>query len=92
MPKKIPLRQCVGCREMKPKKELIRVVRSPEGDISLDFKGKLPGRGAYVCPDEACLARARKSRALERAFSTQLPAEVYEALEQQMKVGSVDAS
>ena len=92
MPKKIPLRQCVGCREMKPKKELIRVVRSPEGDVSLDFKGKLPGRGAYVCPDEACLTRARKSRALERAFSAQLPAEVYEALEQQMKEGSDDAS
>jgi len=91
MPKKIPLRQCVGCREMKPKKELIRVVRSPEGAVSLDFKGKLPGRGAYVCPDPACLARARTSRALERAFSAQLPAEVYEALELQMKEGSDDA-
>ena len=85
MPKKIPMRQCVGCREMKPKKELIRVVRSPEGTVSLDFKGKLPGRGAYVCPDSACLARARKARALERAFDTALPPEVYEALEQQMK-------
>ena len=76
MPKKIPLRQCVGCREMKPKKELIRVVRSPEGQVSLDFKGKLPGRGAYLCPDPACLARAKKSRALERAFSAQLPDEL----------------
>lgn len=85
MPKKIPLRQCVGCREHKPKKELIRVVRSPEGEVSLDFKGKLPGRGAYVCPLEGCLAKARKSRALERAFDTALPAEVYDALEQQMK-------
>ena len=85
MPKKIPLRQCVGCREHKPKKELIRVVRSPEGAVSLDFKGKLPGRGAYVCPLAACLAKARKSRALERAFETTLPAEVYEALEQQME-------
>ena len=91
MPKKIPMRQCVGCREMKPKKELIRVVRSPEGEVSLDFKGKLPGRGAYVCPAEDCLARARKSRALERAFSAQLPAEVYEALESQMKEGDKDA-
>ena len=91
MPKKIPLRQCLGCREMKPKKELIRVVRSPEGDVSLDFKGKLPGRGAYVCPDPACLARARKARALERAFSTQLPPEVFEGLEAQMKEGSNDA-
>ena len=85
MPKKIPLRQCVGCREHKPKKELIRVVRSPEGEVSLDFKGKLPGRGAYVCPLEGCLAKARKSRALERAFDTALPAKVYDALEQQMK-------
>ena len=85
MPKKIPMRQCLGCREHKPKKELIRVVRSPEGDVSLDFKGKLPGRGAYVCPQAACLAKARKSRALERAFDTALPPEVYEALEQQME-------
>ncbi|MBO5340755.1 MAG: YlxR family protein [Oscillospiraceae bacterium] len=85
MPKKIPLRQCVGCREMKPKKELIRVVKSPEGAVALDFKGKLPGRGAYVCPSAACLARARKSRALERAFDTALPPEVYQALEQQME-------
>ena len=85
MPKKIPMRQCVGCREMKPKKELIRVVRSPEGAVSLDFRGKLPGRGAYVCPDSACLARARKARALERAFDTALPPEVYTALEDQMK-------
>ena len=85
MPKKIPMRQCVGCREMKPKKELIRVVRSPEGAVSLDFRGKLPGRGAYVCPDSACLARARKARALERAFDTALPPEVYAALEEQMK-------
>ena len=85
MPKKIPMRQCLGCREHKPKKELIRVVRSPEGEVALDFKGKLPGRGAYVCPLADCLAKARKSRALERAFDTALPPEVYEALEQQMK-------
>lgn len=84
MPKKIPLRQCLGCREMKDKKALIRVVRSPEGAISLDFKGKLPGRGAYVCPDMECLKKARKSRALERAFETAIPQEVYELLEQQM--------
>lgn len=85
MPKKIPMRQCLGCREHKPKKELIRVVRSPDGEVALDFKGKLPGRGAYVCPQSDCLARARKSRALERAFETALPPEVYEALEQQME-------
>ena len=85
--KKIPQRQCVGCREMKNKRDLIRVVRSPEGTISLDFKGKLPGSGAYVCPDPACLAKARKSRALERAFETAIPAEVYDQLERQMGEG-----
>ena len=83
-PKKIPQRQCLGCREMKNKKDLIRVVRSPEGEISLDFKGKKPGRGAYVCPDSACLAKARKSRALERAFDMAIPPEVYDQLERQM--------
>lgn len=85
MPKKIPMRQCLGCREMKPKKELIRVVRSPQGDMSLDFKGKLPGRGAYVCPNSACLQKARKAKALERAFSAPMPDEVWEGLEAQMK-------
>ena len=84
-PRKIPQRQCLGCREMKNKKDLIRVVRSPEGEISLDFKGKKPGRGAYVCPEEACLAKARKSRALERAFSAPMPDEVWAGLEAQMK-------
>ena len=64
MPKKIPLRQCLGCREMKPKRELIRVVRSPEGELSLDFKGKAPGRGAYLCRDVKCLRAARRARRL----------------------------
>lgn len=90
MPKKIPMRQCVGCREMKEKKSLIRVVRSPEGQVSLDFRGKLPGRGAYVCPDRSCLKRARKSRALERAFSLSLPPEVWKDLEAQMKEAEPD--
>lgn len=85
MPKKIPMRQCVGCREMKEKRSLIRVVKSPDGVVSLDFKGKLPGRGAYVCPDPECLKRARKSRALERAFSSLILDEVWESLEAQMK-------
>ena len=85
MPKKIPVRQCLGCRGHQPKPELIRVVRSPEGEVSLDFKGKKPGRGAYVCPDAGCLAKARKSRALERAFETAVPAEVYGQLEEQMR-------
>ena len=89
MPKKIPMRQCLGCREMKPKGELIRVVRSPEGEISLDFRGKKPGRGAYLCPDQTCLAKAKKGRAIERAFSAQVDPEVYAALEEQMKAGEV---
>ena len=91
MPKKIPMRQCVGCREMKEKKSLIRLVKPPEGPVSLDFKGKLPGRGAYVCPSGECLKRARKSRALERAFSAPLPPEVWEGLEAQMKEVPSDA-
>ena len=88
MEKKIPMRQCLGCREMKPKKELIRVVRSPEGEISLDFKGKASGRGAYVCPDPRCLKKAIKARALERDFSAQIPQEIYERLESQMEGGA----
>ena len=88
MEKKIPMRQCLGCREMKPKKDLIRVVRSPEGEISLDFKGKASGRGAYVCPDPRCLKKAIKARALERAFSAQIPPEIYERLESQMEGGT----
>lgn len=83
--KKIPQRQCVGCRTMKDKKSLIRVVRTPEGQIVLDATGKKSGRGAYVCPDPACLKKARKSRALERAFSLEIPEEVYDALETQME-------
>ena len=87
MQKKIPMRQCLGCREMKAKKELIRVVRSPEGAVTLDFKGKANGRGAYVCPNAACLKQAVKAKALERAFSCQIPQEVYEALQEQMERG-----
>ena len=86
MPKKIPMRQCLGCREMKPKGDLIRVVRAPDGSaITLDDRGKAPGRGAYVCPNPACLKKAVKSRALERAFSCAIPSEVYEALQRQME-------
>lgn len=87
MEKRIPMRQCLGCREMKPKRELIRVVRSPEGVISLDFRGKASGRGAYVCPDPQCLKKAIKAHALERAFSAQIPPEIYERLEQEMERG-----
>ena len=85
MQKKIPMRQCLGCREMKPKKELIRVVRSPEDDISLDFKGKAPGRGAYICPNAQCLKKSVRARALEKAFSAQIPEEVYEKLNEEME-------
>ena len=87
MQKKIPMRQCLGCREAKPKKELIRVVRSPEGQISLNFKGKASGRGAYICHDPQCLKKAIKSKALERAFSTQIPPEIYDKLNEQMEGG-----
>ncbi len=85
MQKKIPMRQCLGCREMKPKRELIRVVRSPEGSVSLDFKGKSAGRGAYVCKSADCLKRAIKSRALERSLETAIPEEVIAALQGQME-------
>lgn len=85
--KKLPQRQCVGCRTMKEKRELIRVVKSPEGEISLDFGGKKSGRGAYVCPSAECLKRARKSRALERTFETAIPESVYDALEKEMERG-----
>ena len=87
MPKKIPMRHCLGCREMKPKPELLRVVRSPEGEISLDTRGKKPGRGAYICPNSECLRRAVKSRALDRALDTKIPDEVMERLAEAMESG-----
>lgn len=83
--KKIPMRQCVGCREMKPKRELIRAVKSPDGEVSLDFKGKMPGRGAYLCPNSECLKKAMRSKALERAFSVQIPENIYDDLRRQME-------
>lgn len=85
MPKKIPMRQCLGCREMKPKKELLRVVRSPEGEVSLDLRGKASGRGAYVCASSECLKRAIKTRALARAFEADIPQEVYDRLTEEME-------
>ncbi len=87
MPKKIPMRQCSGCREMKPKRELIRVVRSPESEISLDFKGKAQGRGAYICKSPDCLKKAIKSRALERSLEVSIPEEIYTLLQEQMEAG-----
>ena len=83
--KKIPQRMCSGCGEHKDKKELIRVVKSPDGAISLDLTGKKAGRGAYICPDLQCFLKARKSKRLERAFSSQIPEEVYEALESEIQ-------
>ena len=82
--KKLPLRMCAGCGQMKPKKELVRVVRSPEGEISLDLTGRKPGRGAYVCRSADCLKAARKARRLEKAFSCRIPDEVYERLEEEL--------
>ena len=82
--KKIPARQCIGCMTSRPKKELVRVVRAPSGEISIDPVGKKPGRGAYLCPDAACLAKAKKKKALERCFEQPVPAEVYDALARQL--------
>lgn len=80
MAKKIPMRMCIGCGEMKPKKELIRVVKSPEGEISLDFTGKKSGRGAYICQSQECLTGAEKSHRLEKSFSCRVAPEVYEVM------------
>ena len=82
--RKIPMRMCVGCREMKPKKELIRVVRTSENEVKLDFTGRLNGRGAYICPDKSCLAKARKSKRIERAFECRISDELYEAFENEL--------
>jgi predicted RNA-binding protein YlxR (DUF448 family) len=86
-PKRVPLRMCTGCGAHKPKRELIRVVRSPAGEISLDTTGRKPGRGAYLCPSPECLKKARKTRRLERAFSCQIPDVVYDAMQEEMKQG-----
>ena len=82
--KKIPQRQCVGCREMKEKKSLLRVVKSPEGEVSLDFGGKKPGRGAYVCRQESCLTRAIKQKQLERQLEVRMTEEVAAALQYEL--------
>ena len=83
--KKIPMRQCLGCREHKPKRELVRIVRSPEGEVSLDRTGKANGRGAYLCRSADCLRRAVKSKALNRAFGTEVPEDVLSYLEKEME-------
>lgn len=82
--RKTPLRMCAGCGEMKPKQELVRVVKSPDGEISLDLTGKKPGRGAYVCRDPNCLKTARKARRFEKAFSCKIPDEIYDHMEEEL--------
>ena len=85
-PKKIPERQCLGCNEHKPKREMLRVVRDPEGQVSLDFTGKKSGRGAYVCWDVKCLRKARKSRRIERSLECTIPEEVWDEMERELAI------
>lgn len=85
MGKKIPQRQCVGCREMKAKKELIRVIRTPESEVLLDANGKKNGRGAYLCFSIDCLLKARRSKSLERSLKIAIPDEIYDRLEEELK-------
>lgn len=85
--KKIPMRMCTGCGEMKPKRELVRVVKNSEGEISLDLTGKAQGRGAYVCKSIDCLKKARKSRRIERSFKCRIPDELYDKMETEMIAG-----
>ena len=85
MQKKIPQRQCMGCRERKAKRDMIRVVRGTDGTVSLDFSGKVNGRGAYICPDPACLVKARKAKSLDRSLEVPIPEEVYDRLEKEME-------
>lgn len=80
----MPQRQCIGCGEMKDKKDMIRVLKTPEGEITLDATGRKNGRGAYLCPSMECLKRARKGKGLERSFKMAIPEEVYEVLEKEM--------
>ena len=83
--KKVPLRMCLGCQEMKPKKELLRVVRDKENNISPDFTGRKPGRGAYICRDAQCFEKARKGRRLEKAFDMPISEDIYESLRKQLE-------
>ena len=88
MQKKIPQRQCMGCRERKEKRAMIRVVRCTDGEIRLDFSGKLGGRGAYICPKADCLKKARKSKALDRSLEVTIPEEIYDRLEKEIEVAN----
>lgn len=84
MAKQIPLRQCVGCRDMKPKTELVRVIKTPEDDICLDKTGRKNGRGAYICLNPDCLNQAKKTRALERSLKTEIPEAIYQMISEEM--------
>ena len=84
-PRKIPLRKCTGCGEMKNKKEMIRIVRDQEGNFSLDFHGKKPGRGAYICPNKTCLEQAEKNKGLERSFKTSVDKTIYDILRKELE-------
>ena len=83
--KKIPMRMCLGCRVMKPKKELVRIVKDKEKNIRIDFMGKSPGRGAYVCMDSGCLLKVKKGKGLNKAFGMDVPEEIYKELERQLE-------
>ena len=87
MAKKISLRQCVGCGEMKDKKEMMRVLKSAEGQVSLDMTGRKNGRGAYLCKNGECLSKARRNKGLERSFKMRIPDEIYENLEKEFEEG-----
>ena len=87
MQKKIPQRQCMGCRERREKRAMIRVVRTPEGEVTLDFSGKKNGRGAYLCPNPDCLKKAIKAKSLDRSLEVAIPEEVYRRLEKEMEAG-----
>lgn len=82
--RKLPLRKCLGCGEVKDKRELVRVVKSPDGEISLDLTGKKAGRGAYICPDASCLNKARKAKRIDRAFECTVPEKVYAEMEREL--------
>ena len=83
--KKIPMRQCIGCGEMKSKKEMMRVIKTPEGDICLDVTGKKNGRGAYLCVQKECLQKAQKNKGLERSFKMSIPEEIYNTLDKEFE-------
>ena len=88
MQKKIPQRQCMGCRERMEKRQLIRVVRTPDGQVQMDFSGKVNGRGAYICPKADCLKKAQKSKALDRALEITIPDEIYDRLAREIEVNA----